>query len=86
MIRSKKGKQKDPSYQWINLWQCKDFEILHRKLSSMTLDYLEAQIEEYLGKDEITEEYLTKIPLVVCWYEGMIDTEIFLMEMEGEIH
>ncbi|WP_312433290.1 hypothetical protein [Lacrimispora sp.] len=34
--------------------------------------------------EEITEEYLQRVPPVVCWYEGMIATKEFIEEY-GEV-
>lgn len=54
---------------------------LFREISE-ALDLFEVQIEEYINMSDLTESYLNKVPMIICWYEGLIDTEILLMEMK----
>uniref|UniRef100_UPI00325FF0F2 hypothetical protein n=1 Tax=Clostridium sp. NkU-1 TaxID=1095009 RepID=UPI00325FF0F2 len=49
------------------------------------LDLFEGQIEEYLNMGELTKCYLKNVPMSVCWYEGLIDTEMLLMEMKDYV-
>ena len=67
--------------QWKILSNCRDFQHLIQDTNPKVLDLFEMQIEEYLSMGEITESYLNKVPMSVCWYEGLIDTEMLLMEM-----
>ena len=59
---------------------CRDYSIIRKFLCENTLNLFEKQLELYLKMEEITEDYLQNVPLVVCWYEGLIDTEMFLQE------
>jgi hypothetical protein len=40
----------------------------------------EEQLSEYLRMGNITEEYLSVVPMVVCWYEGLLETKDFIEE------
>ena len=67
--------------QWKTLCDCRDFFLLKQNVSPGVLDLFEKQINEYLSLSEITENYLNNVPLSVCWYEGLVDTEMLLLEM-----
>lgn len=67
--------------RWKSLCDCRDFFLLKQNVSPVVLDLFEKQINEYLSLSEIRESYLDNVPLSVCWYEGLIDTEMLLMEI-----
>jgi len=71
--------------KWKILCDCRDFPILKQNVSTGVLDLFERQINEYLSLSEITESYLNNVPLSVCWYEGLVDTEMLLMEMKDYV-
>lgn len=71
--------------KWKILCDCRDFPILKKNVSPGVLDLLERQINEYLSLSEFTESYLNNVPLGVCWYEGLIDTEMLLLEMKDYV-
>ncbi|WP_186423797.1 hypothetical protein [Lacrimispora celerecrescens] len=58
---------------------------MKQNVSPGVLDLFERQINEYLNLSEITESYLNNVPLSVCWYEGLVDTEMLLMEMKDYV-
>lgn len=45
------------------------------------MNRFEEQLKEYLNKTDMTEGDLNSVPLIVCWYEGLISTELLLMEL-----
>ncbi|WP_277405540.1 hypothetical protein [Lacrimispora xylanisolvens] len=71
--------------KWEILSECRDFLLLVQNMDLELLDLFEIQIEEYLNMYELTEHYLEKVPMSVCWYEGLIDTEMLLMEMKDYV-
>lgn len=71
--------------KWEILSECRDFLFLIQNMDLEILDLFESQIEEYLNMSELTEHYLNKVPMSVCWYEGLIDTEMLLMEMKDYV-
>lgn len=71
--------------KWKILCDCRDFFILKQNVSPGVLDLFERQINEYLNLSEITESYLNNVPLSVCWYEGLVDTEMLLLEMKDYV-
>lgn len=70
------------SKRWENLCACRDFRLLLEKADSDALDLFEKQVTEYLAMTELLESYLKEVPRIVCWYEGLIYTEMLLMETE----
>ncbi|MFR3730716.1 hypothetical protein [Lacrimispora sp.] len=58
---------------------------MKQNVSPGVLDLFERQINEYLNLSEITESYLNNVPLSVCWYEGLVDTEMLLLEMKDYV-
>lgn len=50
------------------LEQCRDFDKLKTVFDDDMLGYFERQLEEY-------QRGLEERPAVVCWWEGMMDTE-----------
>ena len=71
--------------RWKILCNCRDFSFLKQNVSPGMLDLFERQINEYLSLSETTESYLKNVPLSVCWYEGLVDTEMFLLEMKDYV-
>lgn len=71
--------------KWKILCDCRDFSVLKQNVSPGVLDLLEKQINEYLNLSEITESYLDNVPLSICWYEGLVDTEMLLLEMKDYV-
>lgn len=71
--------------RWKLLCDCRDFSLLKQNVSPGVLDLFEKQINKYLNLSEITEDYLKNIPLSVCWYEGLIDTEMLLLEIKDYV-
>ncbi|WP_313186457.1 hypothetical protein [Lacrimispora sp.] len=69
--------------RWEVLSNCRDFPFLVQNANPVILDLFEVQIKEYLNMGELSECYLNKVPRSVCWYEGLIDTGMLLMEIEG---
>ncbi len=67
--------------RWENLRMCRDFEPLLAGACPDVLDLYERQITEYLAMTELTESYLREVPRSVCWYEGLVSTEMLLMEL-----
>jgi hypothetical protein len=65
---------------YLEMERCKDYPIIRKFFCEDTLNLFEEQLKQYLKMKEITEEYLQRIPPVVCWYEGMIATEEFIEE------
>jgi hypothetical protein len=63
------------------LGACRDFRLLLEGACPGVLDLFESQITEYLAMTELTESYLREIPRSVCWYEGLIGTEMLLLEL-----
>lgn len=53
------------------LEQCRDFDKLKSVFGDDMLKYFEKQLEEYMDG---SEERST----IVCWWEGMMDTEEFI--------
>lgn len=68
--------------RWEIISGCKDFGFLFRKASFDVLDLFESQIKKYLYMSELPESYFNEVPRSVCWYEGLISTEMLLMEIE----
>jgi len=71
--------------RWKILCDCRDFSFLKQNVSSGVMDLFERQINEYLSLSEITQSYLNNVPLSVCWYEGLVDTEMLLLEMKDYV-
>jgi len=69
---------------YLEMERCKDYPIIRNFFCENTLNLFEEQLRQYLKMEEITEEYLQRVPPVVCWYEGMIATEEFIEEY-GEV-
>lgn len=67
---------------WPNLKMCRDYPILQKSFTIKELDIYEGQLKEYLGMKEITVTYLSDVPRIVCWYEGLINTEMLLVEVK----
>jgi len=67
--------------RWKTLCACRDFRLLLDEVCPDVLDLFEKQITEYLAMTELTESYLREVPRSVCWYEGLISTEMLLMEL-----
>lgn len=44
------------------------------------MKHFEKQLSEYLRMGNITDEYLSAVPRVVCWYEGLLETKDFIEE------
>lgn len=60
--------------------QCKDSNILIESFTDSILEYFEEQLQEYLKSSGNRKSY----PLIVQWWEGLIDTEDFI-EMCGQM-
>ncbi|MDR2024119.1 MAG: hypothetical protein LBQ71_12955 [Hungatella sp.] len=71
--------------RWEALSNCRDFPFLVQNANPDILDLFEVQIKEYLRLSEITESYLNNVSLSVCWYEGLVDTEMLLLEMKDYV-
>lgn len=69
--------------RWEALSNCRDFPFLVQNANPDILDLFEVQIKEYLNMGELSECYLNEVSRSVCWYEGLIDTAMLLMEIEG---
>ncbi|WP_097006455.1 hypothetical protein [Lacrimispora amygdalina] len=67
--------------RWKTLCACRDFRLLLEWACPDVLDLFERQITEYLAMTELTESYLREVPRSVCWYEGLVSTEVLLMEL-----
>ena len=67
--------------RWENLCACRNFGPLLEKADPDALDLFEKQVAEYLAMTELPESYLKEVPRIVCWYEGLIHTEMLLMEI-----
>lgn len=67
--------------RWRFLSDCRDFPSLVQNASPALLDLFEIQVKEYLNMGELSERYLNEVPRSICWYEGLIDTEMLLMEI-----
>ncbi|WP_313256627.1 hypothetical protein [Lacrimispora sp.] len=67
--------------RWRLLSDCRDFPSLVQNASPSLLDLFEMQVKEYLNMGELSERYLNEVPRSICWYEGLIDTEMLLMEI-----
>ncbi|MDR2024607.1 MAG: hypothetical protein LBQ71_15480 [Hungatella sp.] len=65
---------------------CMDFPILQKCFSKRILNRFEKQLNQYLNMSEVTEDYLQSVPLIVCWYEGMIGTQVFIQEFGKDRH
>lgn len=50
------------------LEQCKDFDKLKTVFDDGMLGYFERQLERYINGSE-------ERPAIVCWWEGVMDTE-----------
>jgi hypothetical protein len=74
------GQLKCPK-KWPNLYQCRDYSEICRYFNAEEMNYFEEQLSEYLGMENITEEYLSVVPMVVCWYEGLLETKDFIEEV-----
>jgi len=70
---------------WPNLKMCRDYPILQKSFTIKEMDLYERQLTEYIEMDEITDTYLSDVPRIVCWYEGLINTEMLLMEMKDYV-
>lgn len=66
--------------RWKVLSACREFVPLLQGTDPDALDLFEKQITEYLNMTELSESYLKEVPRSVCWYEGLISTEMLLME------
>jgi len=66
--------------RWKVLSVCREFVPLLQGTDPDALDLFEKQITEYLNMTELSESYLKEVPRSVCWYEGLISTEMLLME------
>lgn len=66
--------------RWKVLSACREFVPLLQVTDPDALDLFEKQITEYLNMTELSESYLKEVPRSVCWYEGLISTEMLLME------
>lgn len=64
------------------LRSCKDYRILENIFDQTLQEYFEAQLLKYFNSKEITDEYLERVPLIICWCEGMLTTEEFISELE----
>lgn len=62
------------------LEECKDYPIMKNTFSESELQRYEAELAEYLDIDENEEGYLNHVPIIVCWYEGLVTTEEFIQE------
>lgn len=54
--------------------QCRDGNILIGSFSDSILEYFEEQLQEYLESRDDRKSY----PLIVQWWEKLIDTEDFI--------
>lgn len=66
--------------RWKALSACREFVPLLQGTDPDALDLFEKQITEYLNMTELSESYLKEVPRSVCWYEGLISTEMLLIE------
>lgn len=55
------------------LEQCKDFIKIKQAFGHKMLRYFQNQLEEYLNKQSEAH------PAIVCWYEGAMSTEDFIV-------
>lgn len=62
------------------LEECKDYSIMKNVFSAPELQRYEAELAEYLNITDNEEEYLSHVPRIVCWYEGLVTTEEFIQE------
>lgn len=58
---------------------------MQKSFTIKEMDLYERQLKEYIEMDEITDTYLSDVPRIVCWYEGLINTEMLLMEMKDYV-
>lgn len=61
---------------------CRDYPLLEKVFDESLLDLFEKQLNQYMGIEEVTEDYLQNVPQIVCWYEGMLTTEHLISECE----
>ena len=66
--------------KWPNLYQCRDYSEISSHFSVEEMKHFEKQLSEYLRMGNITDEYLSAVPRVVCWYEGLLETKDFIEE------
>jgi predicted translin family RNA/ssDNA-binding protein len=64
------------------LRSCRDYRKLENVFDRELQEYFEAQLLKYLYSKETTVESLERVPLVICWCEGMLTTEEFINELE----
>ena len=55
------------------LEQCKEFMKIKQVFSHKTLRYFQNQLEEYLNNRSDAH------PAIVCWYEGAMNTDDFIV-------
>lgn len=67
--------------RWSNLERCREYSVLYSNFSHTEMNRFEEQLKEYLNKTDMTEGDLNSVPLIVCWYEGLVSTELLLMEL-----
>ncbi|MSS10329.1 hypothetical protein FYJ38_16985 [Clostridium sp. WB02_MRS01] len=67
--------------RWKVLSACREFVTLLEGTDPDALDLFEKQITEYLNMMELSDSYLREVPRSVCWYEGLMSTEMLLMEI-----
>lgn len=68
-----------PGYRPV-LEGCRDYPLIRQSFGSSLLDSFEAQLNQYLDMENISEDYLRDVPRIVCWYEGIIDTKDIIGE------
>ena len=62
---------------------CKDYNILKDNLSEEQLDFFEAEISRYENEENInTTSCSDEFSDIICWYEGLMDTESILSDWD----
>lgn len=59
---------------------CRDYPVLQKSVAEPLLQRYEAELAEYLRMADCSVEYLSHVPKIVCWYEGLVTTEEFIQE------
>lgn len=65
------------------LRSCRDYRKLENIFDRKLQKYFEAQLLKYFNSKEITDEYLERVPLIICWCEGLLTTEELINELES---
>ena len=68
------------SEKWPHLFQCRNYSEICSYFSVEEMNCFEQQLKDYLHMGNITEEYLSDVPRIVCWYEGLLETKDFIEE------